>query len=314
MISCRPKSAINFLLFVFSLVFWYPPAFGQSSITYTHATGGIVTDFIEFRQKQFFGQDKVAKLPLPPGEWNSRLTTELKSNQPNVQTGVRTVLDQVVENKVIASLWVDLYPNANLNWKVSVGCGGDLIKHDRGNQISGYCHSLRATNHLTDTTNKQQATVRDALYSNGISWPERTLTFGGYAEQRGDFVLYFDLYIDPRFIGIDPIQIKAASFSKTLTSEIRDNKFNNVAAWYQSFASSLAASILKEKSSLGSISPPGPISTSLRSAWINYAENTSLALKKEPIETNTATLKSMPISTESAQLKKWTPQQPYAMN
>lgn len=276
------KNLLRFIVFVLMVGSAYAQSnFAQSSITYTHLMGGVIAGNVEFRQKQLLGQDKVVKIPLPPGEWNVRLVKEVKSTGGSVQIGVLTVLDQVIENRAAASLWLNLYPNANINWTEGNRCSGDALRRALTSQISDYCHSLRVTNYLVNRSNTTQAEIRQDLNSRKIAFPTQALTFSGFIEQRGDFTLYYDLYVDPRSMGIEVESVNSEKLVRSLIAEINNGLFKNIDIWYLGFAKSLAESILKEKLiSDPSVPSPGSISNSLRNAWMNFAEVNKLTINK----------------------------------
>ncbi len=277
---------MKFIFIAFIFLCGCATSYAQSTITHTHLMGGVIAGNVEFRQKQSLGQDKVVKIPLPPGDWNIRLVKEVKSTGGNVQIGVLTVLDQVIENRVAASLWLSLYPNANINWTEGNRCSGNALKRALGSQISDYCHSLRVTNYLVNRSNTTQAEIRQDLNSRKIAFPTQALTFSGFIEQKGDFTLFYDLNVDPRSMGIEVESVNSEELVRSLTSEINNGKFKDINIWYLGFSRSLAESILKEKLILDTSVPfPGSISISLKNAWMDFAEVNKIAINKSSTST-----------------------------
>jgi hypothetical protein len=87
-------------------------------------------------------------------------------------------------------------------------------------------------------------------------------------------------------MGIDVDKVNSDDLARSLIADVNSGLFKGITVWYLGFARSLAESVLREKLTPDpSIAFPGPISTSLKNAWMNFAEINNLAITKSSLGT-----------------------------
>ena len=143
-------------------------------------------------------------LPGHAGDWQVRLM-ETVSNTTGNASGYRLVLDQVNDRTIDELLYLDIYPNNNLNWNPGQYCFGPLLSKERGNALSGYCHSLRRIQFMSHATSEWQARVRRKWQELKLQRPAGALSFRASYEDRGGFTIYMEYTVTAAALGLSPI-------------------------------------------------------------------------------------------------------------
>jgi hypothetical protein len=213
------------------------PAHAQitSTLTLDQSVQGVA----EFKLKRFVG-DLELRLPLPEGSWTVRAIVPVKSTHTPPIEGLGVLLDRVVNQQLEASVWVAVYPQDNKNWNPGNSCFGSLLSRERGTNLSGYCHSLKDSPHMTNSSSEWQVKVRKSWDESGTRWPKQALFLSHTNEVRGRFAVSVSYGIAFSAMGLPIDADSSIDIRKKLegwwTNNRQTESVRSAIAWYEAYS------------------------------------------------------------------------------
>ena len=214
------------------------------------APGQAVEGALELKVNRTLASDLVTRVPLPPGKWTMRLSEEIMSTGGPAQfKGLALYLDQSMDGRISALVFMSVYPNAGREWSAGTRCTGELMNRLRGASVDGYCYSLRTSAFMSNATNRMQQKVREAWMSAGLGRPDFALMLDGFFEKRGGVTLYMDYLVTTEAIGIDNDRLQQAGardeFTKRWHAGVQSGVLSEVSRWIEEYTADLAQVVLE---------------------------------------------------------------------
>ena len=241
------NQSINKLLLIISIVLNSESAFAQ--VVPLVSQNSQVEGSLEFKSKKIFGELSL-QIPLPPGNWTVRLIEPDKSTGQRSVEGVKIFLDQVENKRVQESLLFNIYRNENINWTAGEVCFGSFLSRERGSGISGYCHSLKGINFMSNAKSDWQGKARTLWREAGITYSSKAWSFNAFYEQRGRFTVYAYYSVSNPAIGLPDVSTNVST-RETEDAWWKENEKSSqaleVLRWYETYSALLAAAVSSEK-------------------------------------------------------------------
>ena len=220
--------------------------------------GGLISGAFEVKTKRLIGADSYLKMPIPPGEWQVRHIDKTTSTGTRQEQGFVIVLDQVISQRVVANLWLQIFATNGINWTVGTHCSSPLLRADQRLPVFDYCHSLGPGAHLTNRSSDLQAAVRQKRISANAIWPSEVVRFSGFASQRVGYTVYYELSIDPSQLGLraDP----SPSYKEKLIAEVghglQSGELKVVSSWLLGYAGGINQAVSGNDVRVAGPAPP----------------------------------------------------------
>jgi hypothetical protein len=210
----------------------------HAQITPSFTLNQSVQGVAEFKLKRF--SDLELQLPLPEGRWTVRAIVPVKSTHNPPIEGLGVFLERVVNQQVVATVWAAVYPQDNRNWSPGNSCFGSLLSKERGTSLSGYCHSLYGSGHMTNSSSEWQSAVRKSWNESGTRWPKQMLFFSNTSEVRGRFAVSTTYAIAFSATGL-PIDADSSTdirkkIEEWWTNNRQTDSVRSAIAWYESYS------------------------------------------------------------------------------
>ncbi len=233
---------------------------------------GTISGAFEVKTKRLIGADLYLKMPIPPGEWQVRHIDKTTSIQPVRFTNgnilrqeqveeLAIVLDQVANQRVVASLWLRVSPTYDFSWSGSMHCSGPLLRASQSLAVFDFCHSLDPAAVLTNHSTDLEAAVRRKRTSNDVGWSTEIVKFSGFTSRRAGYTVYYDLTIDPNQFGLRADS--SPGYKEKLIAEVargfKSGELKVASDWFLGYAGGINRAVSgKDDSATSLLQPDAP--------------------------------------------------------
>ena len=220
------------------------------------ATGTQVEGMVEFKWTRAIFGDLTTQIPLPPGQWTVARAQSVMSSGSRSLQGFELWMYQASGDRIHALVWMQVYPNAGISWEVGRRCLGELMRRDRGAGLSGYCHSLRMSDFMSNPQSTSQSAVRSVWAAAGLKKPDFAVFMDGFYERRGGFTVYADYALTSDAIGMSDQRIRELAKSETATSRWQRavnsgavQQISRLQRMYEDYSARVAAAVVDGQAS-----------------------------------------------------------------